>query len=201
MLPRHDAAGFRFLAAERGDTTLTEQTDPVDNERVTMTTTVVDDNEAPTEEVAEATEAVADAVADTAEAVADAVAEATDDAPELTEVDLTVEHRLTVLEERMERTATREELDNLRDTAWNAQERAINAEQTAEAALSEADAATDPGEVEDMIEGTEIVENEDGEVALDAPSDVPPPGAQQHWTQVSGKELLSRISKRIGGNS
>lgn len=157
-----------------------------------------------TDDDANDADAVADAVTEVAETVADAVADAADDDSDAETavdkvVDLNHEQRITRLEEQLSSKADRSELDSIRQTLYATQDDALDALAAAEAALDDAAAATDPGEVEAMIEGTEVVETEDGETVLDAPSDVPPPGASTHWAFADRKDLSSRIAKIFKG--
>jgi hypothetical protein len=156
-----------------------------------VTVVTVPDGETP------ATDDVVEAVVETAEAVAEAVAGATDDdsAVEAVDkvIDLSHERRITILEQEMMNKADRSELERVRETAWNASDTAYEAAAAATEALDAADDATEPGEVEAMIEATEVVETDDGETVLDAPSDVPPPGAGTHWAFADRKTLTERF--------
>lgn len=162
-----------------------------------MTEVIVTEDETPAEEVAEtvadATEDIAEVVADVAEEVAEAVADAADDATSNGEIERAVdtEHRLTNLENRVS------EIE-MNYATWQsvsqAQEDAAVAVAIATEAAEDADDATDPEEVSDMIEATEIVEDENGEEHLDAPEDVPAPGAGQHWAFASRRDIASRIA-------
>lgn len=142
------------------------------------------------ETAADAVETAADAVETAAEnnedsggAVIDAV---------LVAEALTVEQRLTRVEERLEDFATREEVESVRQAAFRAEDTALDA-------VVRAETATDPGEVESMIEATEVTEDKDGNTVLDAPADVPPPGSGQHILFAPGSEVRSRIGNWFGG--
>jgi len=166
---------------------------------MTDTVIVTEDSDEPTETVADAVETAADAVetaADAVETAADAIEDAGDngeiiDAVLVTEA-LSIEQRVTRLEERADSYATRDELDSVRSAAYRAEDLALDA-------AADAEAATDPGEVEAMIEGTEITEDEEGNPVLDAPADVPPPGSGQHILFADGKEVRSRFTNWLAG--
>jgi len=132
-------------------------------------------------------DAIVEAVEATGEAVADAVEESTDgraaiDAV-LIEEALSVEQRLTALEGRVM---------TIGEDAWTAK---WKVEQLGEVVADLNEEVEDTPEViNDMIEATDVVEDEEGDLHLDAPDEAPPTG-QPHWMFKDRKSLWDDIKK------
>lgn len=147
--------------------------------------------EAVTEAVEVTAEAVADAVVEVVEATTEAAEESgSGDAVEAVTVAAAINHegRITELEgELAEARAQLAQVANDADYAlW-----------LAERNQAEVEEATTPAEVEAMVEATEVVEGEDGELHLDAPDEVPPT-SEQHWLFADRRTLWQKISRALG---
>lgn len=141
---------------------------------------IEDDRDDGVEAAAEAVESAAEAVESAAEAT-----EVANDSGSVDSVDLSVEHRLTVLELDH---VSRAEFESLAQSL-------VNVSETATDALVEASNSVDLNDVEEMIEATDFTEDKDGEIEADAP-DVPPAGIGTSILFDSWSGLKSRMGKK-----